>query len=202
MQKLYICDLYDIAETVHNETVHDKIDDILIVAKYNEIKVIMEHLISLNHHVEFIELWDYDWNNYDKEYYLSISDNKIHLSPAYGRTSDGYKNDTYLETYASKTYLFENCNSKIIKYIECDIFVDFGFGNKDDENEINDDNCIFENTSIDIRNGQAYSFTKSWHNFTSTSDNEDNESEFMSVTYSNSNKKELDKIASLFNIKL
>lgn len=199
MQRLNISDLYDIAETVHNENVHDKIDDILIVAKYNEIKLILEHLISLSHPVEFIELWDYEWNNYDREFYLAIVDNKIHLSPAYGRISDGYKKNTYLETCATKTYLFENCNSQIIKYIESNVFVEFGFKNNNEEIYDNNDNYIVENISIDRKNGQSCGFSKSWHKFTNENDTA---SEFISITYSNSNKDILEKIASIFDVKL
>lgn len=198
MDWIGINDLYDIVEISHNNVVHDNVDNILIIAKYNEAKIILDYLVKLNHPIYFAEFWYEDWNNYNKEYYIHLDQEGISISPAFRYKSDGYNDDSYLITCSNKAYLFDNCSSKIIKYLECDEIFEIGFDDKTNENIDSIENTYNSISQIVERDqmGNATGFTKTWINHT------ENNQAYYSFRYENSNLSELHDIAELFGIKL
>lgn len=171
MQRIVFKDTYDCADYVHDDYVLNDHHDILVVAKYDEIKTILCGLIHHGHEIEFAQLYDKEWNNYDydMEYYLYLSEEGIDVSPAFGFKTDGFKKDTYLETFADKTYIHEDCNSAIIKYIKCDDIKEFAFTGDDECDCGDEDNGglihDYKSESVDISrsdDGEVCGFTKSW----------------------------------------
>lgn len=118
MKSLYFDEYEDLAiavsERYEDIKSNDDLDSIDIIGKYDAIKEIMAELISFGYEIAFItEFADPEWDNYEDEYILSLSDNKVWCEPA-------KRNTGYIHPEAKFVYLLEDCNSKIIPFIEAD----------------------------------------------------------------------------------
>ncbi|MBC5688202.1 hypothetical protein H8S37_04565 [Mediterraneibacter sp. NSJ-55] len=203
MKRIIFEDAYNFADRVHDDYTLNDYDDVLVVAKYDKAKEVLRELVHYGHDIEFAEFYDSDWNGYDKEFYLYLSDEGISISPAFGFKKDGYSKDTYLIIGADKTYIHEDCNSAIIKYIDCDDIVEFGYQDNEIDNNSGDtteNDCIVDTVSTIIYktdDGVIHGFSRSWNNT-------DENANFYhpSVTYFNDNIDELKEIMDLFGIQI
>ena len=72
---------------------------------------------------------DFDSIEYDQEYYISINtDHEVWCCPSY---QDDEYGKGYLIDGADHTYIFEDCNYKILDKIESDVVTIFGFEDED-----------------------------------------------------------------------
>lgn len=101
--------LIDIFETCENST------DITIVTKPNNVINIIKELFNANFNIESITLDNID---YDKEYYINISDDGVWCTKAYN-----VENSKYYYEYPDIAYVLGDCNSKILEYIDSVKFV-------------------------------------------------------------------------------
>ena len=121
---------FDLADTI-TALLGDIDDDypvISVYGKYDVIKDILEDLIASGVSIaNEIELQDYDVAHYDKEFVLYLTVNGINVEKTYDAESD-----VYLSGSADISFIHEDCNSKLIKYVDSKTIYEFGY-NEDDE---------------------------------------------------------------------
>lgn len=126
---------FDLADTI-TDLLGDIDDDypvISVYGKYDVIKDILEDLIASGVSIaNEIELQDYEVSNYDKEFVLYLTVNGINVEKTYDVESD-----TYLSGSADISFIHEDCNSKLIKYVDSKTIYEFGY----DEDECDGDDC-------------------------------------------------------------
>ena len=126
---------FDLADTI-TALLGDIDDDypvISVYGKYDVIKDILEDLIASGVSIaNEIELQDYDVAHYDKEFVLYLTKNGVNVEKTYDVESDAY-----LSGSADISFIHEDCNSKLIKYVDSKTIYEFGY----DEEDSIDDEC-------------------------------------------------------------
>lgn len=108
---------------------NDELDDISIIAKYDEAKEIIKELICIGYDLFSVEINDIEYDGYDDEYIISLYDASVYCEP--------FKRDTgYINEDATITYISNECNSKCLEHIISGRIYAFEI---DDEQEINID---------------------------------------------------------------
>ena len=127
---------FDLADTI-TALLGDIDDDypvISVYGKYDVIKDILEDLIMSGVSIaNEIELQDYDVAHYDKEFVLYLTTNGVNVEKTYDVESD-----TYLSGSADISFIHEDCNSKLIKYVDSKTIYEFGY---DEDDECSCDDC-------------------------------------------------------------
>ena len=129
---------FDLADTI-TALLGDIDDDypvISVYGKYDVIKDILEDLIASGVSIaNEIELQDYDVAHYNKEFVLYLTTNGVNVEKTYDVESD-----TYLSGSADISFIHEDCNSKLIKYVDSKTIYEFGY---DEDDECDCDDCEF-----------------------------------------------------------
>ena len=127
---------FDLADTI-TALLGDIDDDypvISVYGKYDVIKDILEDLIASGVSIaNEIELQDYDVAHYDKEFVLYLTKNGVNVEKT-------WNNDTYYYGSADISFIHEDCNSKLIKYVDSKTIYEFGY-DEDDECSCGCDEC-------------------------------------------------------------
>ena len=127
---------FDLADTI-TALLGDIDDDypvISVYGKYDVIKDILEDLIASGVSIaNEIELQDYDVAHYNKEFVLYLTTNGVNVEKTYDVESD-----TYLSGSADISFIHEDCNSKLIKYVDSKTIYEFGY---DEDDECDCDEC-------------------------------------------------------------
>ena len=127
---------FDLADTI-TALLGDIDDDypvISVYGKYDVIKDILEDLIASGVSIaNEIELQDYDVAHYDKEFVLYLTKNGTNVEKTYDVESD-----KYLSGSADISFIHEDCNSKLIKYVDSKTIYEFGY---DEDDECHYDEC-------------------------------------------------------------
>ena len=125
---------FDLADTI-TALLGDIDDDypvISVYGKYDVIKDILEDLIASGVSIaNEIELQDYDVAHYDKEFVLYLTVNGINVEKTW---NDG----AYYYGSADISFIHEDCNSKLIKYVNSKTIYEFGYDEDEDECDCND----------------------------------------------------------------
>lgn len=147
---------------------------------YHACKLIQSLISDHRLTIDGIELNAPDSNGYDKEFQVSLYNGSIRCYPIYRTVHEGYQKDGYLETWSDVAFVHEDCNSKILSYIESydsDNFYEFAIYNGEDDRfyvkdtdsdeskESNDDAEISFSEEVSItrdKDGVPTSFDKSW----------------------------------------
>lgn len=173
MKRILFEDVHELSNKML-ENVFNDIECVSAVCHYELATALLSELIQSYIPIGQIDICDYELSGYDKEYIVTIMDGNIYCNHAYGRTKDGYSRDRYLESFADIAYIHENCNSKILKYIECDEIYEFSIDEIDNsEREYDecqadtyDDGTIsYHSDSFTVskdRYGKPNGFTRSW----------------------------------------
>lgn len=111
---------------------YDELHSLSVIAKYDEVKIIVEILIRNDFDIKHIELFDMEFNNYDKEYVVTIFEDEIYCSPLY---EDG----KYLRTESEIMYVMDNCSSKVLSYCGYDFAYEVSV--EEDFEECDCENC-------------------------------------------------------------
>ena len=127
---------FDLADTI-TALLGDIDDDypvISVYGKYDVIKDIFEDLIMSGVSIaNEIELQDYDVAHYNKEFVLYLTKNGVNVEKTYDVESD-----VYLSGSADISFIHEDCNSKLIKYVDSKTIYEFGY---DEDDECDCDEC-------------------------------------------------------------
>lgn len=181
-----------IFENVHElsaEMLHDALnfsDCVSAVCHYELATALLSELIQSEVQIGQIDLTN-EWTGYDKEYFVYIVDGCVSCEPAFRSVRDG-GHDKYLEMGADIMYIHQDCNSKVLKYIDCDKIFEFAveeFDESDDcEEECldnSDDITTHHSDSVTVSRdkfGNPTGFSKSWFR-----DDGDGISQYSSYSY-------------------
>ena len=127
---------FDLTDTI-TALLGDIDDDYSVISvygKYDVIKDVLEDLIISGVSIaNEIELQDYDVSYYDKEFVLYLTKNGVNVEKI-------WHNDTYYYGSADISFIHEDCNSKLIKYVDSKTIYEFGI-DEDDECGCDCDEC-------------------------------------------------------------
>lgn len=168
MKRLVIEDLSEIAELMYCSIINGENKDVMFVGFYEDAITVLKNLFMIDEPIPYyIDIKDTDWDNYDKEYYVTLDSNmNVWCEKAYD-----YDNKRYLITETNCLFVADDCNSAILKKIGCDeddmyeVTYDL-----DDECECNgkceccncnDDHEVITRVAID-EDGKLRGFEKSW----------------------------------------
>ena len=203
MKKFLVNYLSDIAYAMYDSIADDKLEDVMFVGHYEDIIMVLKELLIFDEIVPYhIKMTSEDLNGYDKEYCIILdSDMNIWCEPAYNIETKGY-----LLLFADRFFIADDCNSAILKNIECE---------KDDIYEVSydldeececDGNCeccqcskddnheVITRVAVD-EDGTIRGFEKSW------STHEDGIYYHSTYTHYSNNQDMLKQMIENFNIK-
>lgn len=191
MRRLFFEDVHELS----NKMIHDVLrgsECVSVVCHYELATALLSELIQSDIPIGQIDISDYEWSGYDREYMVTIMDGNVYCNQAYGRKVDGYSKDEYIESSSDIVYVHQDCNSKILKYIDCDEIYEFSIydvddfddfecdcfeckhdeclcdrcSDVDDDNDDEDDGtilyCSDSSTISKDKNGKPTGFTRSW----------------------------------------
>ena len=182
-----------IFEDVHEssaEMLHDALnfsDCVSAVCHYELATALLSELIQSEVSIGQIDLTN-EWSGYDKEYFVYIVNGCVSCEPAYRSVRSG-GHDKYLEMGADVMYVHQDCNSKVLGYIDCDKVFEFAVSEIDDIDdfkeecgyEYDDDIITHHSDSVTVSRdkfGVPTGFTKSWYR-----ENGDGISQYSSYSY-------------------
>ena len=131
MRRLFFEDVHELS----NKMIHDVLrgsECVSVVCHYELATALLSELIQSDIPIGQIDISDYEWSGYDREYMVTIMDGNVYCNQAYGRKVDGYSKDEYIESSSDIVYVHQDCNSKILKYIDCDEIYEFSIYDVDD----------------------------------------------------------------------
>lgn len=157
----------DLAESMLLNYFSDLIDCVSAICKYDIAIALIEDLVKHDVNIKRIEIADFEWNRYDREYQISIMDEELYCTPLFVYKKDGYKEDGYLDTYSDVIYVHQDCNSKLLKKLECRRMYEFSIDTFDTDDDDDVDDCIttYQSDSVTVNRdklGRPTGFTKSW----------------------------------------
>lgn len=101
----------------------DELDDISIIAKYNEAKEVIKDLLFIGYDLFSVEINDVEYDGYDDEYIISLYDKSVYCEP--------FKRDTgYIHEDSTITYISNKCNSKCLDYVGSNKIYAFEIGDE------------------------------------------------------------------------
>lgn len=182
MKRLLFYDYSDLASFMVSNA--DENIFVSVFCHYQHASKLIQSLIrDHNLTIDGIELNSPDSNGYDKEFQVSLYNGSIRCYPIYRTVHEGYQKDGYLETWSDVAFIHEDCNSKILRYIESydsDNFYEFAIYNGEDDRfyvkdtdpdeskESDDDSEISFSEEFSVtknKDGVPTSFDKSWSVF-------------------------------------
>lgn len=162
---------YAVVEEYEKVKLHDDLDSIDIVGKYEDIKEVMAELVRFGYDITSVDGFGNAYmNNYDDEYVLSVYDDGVWCERA-------KKDYGYLIVEAEVVYLLDDCNSKVVPKVEAKetYIVEIG-----DECDCDCENCECmsdtDNTYVHLSDGDD----GNTHGFTASKSDGDS---YMSYSY-------------------
>lgn len=126
---------FDLVDTI-TALLGDMNDDypvISVYGKYDVIKDVLEDLIASGISIaNEIELQDYDVAHYDKEFVLYLTTDGVNVEKI-------WHEDVYYYGSADISFIHEDCNSKLIKYVDSKTVYEFGYN--EDECDCDCEEC-------------------------------------------------------------
>lgn len=131
----FVCDIADKFDKLDKEN----FDDISVIAKPNEVKEIFKELVCLGYDLCNITYERIDWNGYEDEYILSLSQEGIWI--------EKFKRENgYIEDQSNVTYIMDNCSSAVISYCKSENLYEVSVENIDDS----------ENDNVELETKRTY----------------------------------------------
>lgn len=188
MKKLHFYDYEEFVLDVVDkyESLNDEYDDISIIAKYDELKNIIEELVRGGYPIASIEFHHPEFSDYYDEYILSLNFDGIWCQPM------KYEENKYINEESKVIYIFDNCSSKVISHCNAAFLYEVSVG-EDSDNDENNSEATYVSRAKD---GTPEGFVKAWY----TNDNGVNC--YSSYAHYSSDVDNLKKIAEKFGIEL
>lgn len=204
MKRIVFEDMYELsAEMLHD--ISSFSDCVSAVCRYDMATALLSELIKSEVQIGQIDLTS-EWTGYDKEYFVYIVDGCVSCEPAYRSIRSG-GHDKYLEMGADIMYVHQDCNSKVLKYIDCDKIFEFAVEECDEANnneeecsDNSDDITTYHSNSVTVSRdkfGNPTGFSKSWYR-----DNGDGVSQHSSYSYYCSDENVLRSLAKELDVEL
>lgn len=117
MRRFLVNYLSDIAHAMYDSITDDKLNEVMFVGHYEDIVMVFKELLIFDDTVPYhIKMTSEDLNGYDKEYCIILdNDMNIWCEPAYIT-----KENSYLYLFTERLFIADDCNSAILKNVECD----------------------------------------------------------------------------------
>lgn len=197
MKNLHFYDYEDFVLDVVDkyDSLTDEYDDISVIAKYDEIKNVIEELVRCGYPIASIEFHRPEFNDYYDEYILSLNFDGIWCQPM------KYDENKYINEESKVAYIFDNCSSKVISHCKAAFLYEVSVGEDSDDEDCNLESNNDENNSEATyvsrsKDGTPEGFVKTWY----TNDNGVNC--YSSYAHYSSDIDDLKKIAEKFGIEL
>ena len=120
--------IYELAEIMTMYVDDEENDNYPIISaycKFDVAKELIETLVRMSNSIGCIlELNDNDVSGYDKEFVVYLTKDGVTCEPT-------YREDSYYHGGGDISYVHEDCNSKLLDYIESDVVFEFGFSDED-----------------------------------------------------------------------
>ena len=204
MQRIIFDDVHELSVEMLHDAIHFS-DCVSVVCHYELATAILSELIQSEVQIGQIDLTN-EWTGYDKEYFVYIINGCVSCEPAFRSVSDG-GHDKYLEMGADIMYVHQDCNSKLLKSIDCATIFEFtveefdGFDDCEEEcSDDSDDIVTHHSDSVIVSRdkfGNPTGFSKSWFR-----DNGDGISQYSSYSYYCNDEDRLRSLAKDLNIEL
>lgn len=148
-------DVSDFSCTVADMFNSEELNDVSIIAKYNEAKEIIRALICLGYDIASLDIHVAEFEKYYDEYIISISHDEKFEAPIIW--CEKFKRDTgYISDCSSVTYILDNCNSKCLRKITTPIQYEVCIGS----DELDNTDEFTKVVKNDI--GSTVGFVKDW----------------------------------------
>jgi len=155
MTDICIEDMNEIVDIIASEANNlDEYGSVSVIAFYEDMAEILKELLAYDEFmVGNIELYDFEFTNYDKEYILTIcEDLKIWIQPM-------FNGERYINYEADKVFIADDCHSSVVGYNfnrKADIYC---FGYEDDEESCDCENCQCCNDTDDDTDDDMHGFS-------------------------------------------
>jgi len=140
MRRLFFEDVHELSDKMIHDVLRGS-ECVSAVCHYELATALLSELIQSDIPIGQIDISDYEWSGYDREYMVTIMDGNVYCNQAYGRKVDGYSKDEYIESSSDIVYVHQDCNSKILKYIDCDEIYEFSIYDVDEFTDFDDIEC-------------------------------------------------------------
>lgn len=123
-----------------------------------------EELIKQGCKISCLDIHDYKYMGYIYEFVVSLLKDEIIVDPAYKYSKDGYRSDGYVGLGGNVVYVHEDCNSKLLKFIDTHEVYEFGIESTYEDCNDNTITCHRSEyeTIFKDKHGIPSGFTKTW----------------------------------------
>ena len=169
----------DLAQRIVDESRKDNKPVVSVICFYEYGAALISEILKTDIAVENIEIAEQCMDGYDKEYLICVYDELLNVKPLY---KENYESG-YAYHGGDITYIHQDCNSRILKFVTSDDIIEFKIKEIDDDNEeccdkttshkckCFDEESITETTEHSLGestqlhfndDGELTGFTKSW----------------------------------------
>ena len=204
MERILFNDTCDIASKMM-EKLRNGADSVSAICFYELASSIAEDLIRNGCKLDFADICDYSYNHYDREYSVTVSigyegnsDGYLSISPIYGKSDEG---EGYLIRYSDVMYVHQDCNSKLLKYMDAEEMYEFAIDGLDEDDTVEDDDFhtqLSEYTNVSKKaDGTPTGFSKSWHSV-----DKNGSTTYTSYSFMSDNRKMLKTMMDVFEVEV
>ena len=119
----FACEVADTFDIIRQD---DDLDDIAIIAHYNEANQIIREILCLGYDLNSIELKDPELGYDDIPYVISVcgidSEHEVWCEPMV------CDNGKYIDDESSIIYVLDNCSSEVLKHLDSECIFEVGIG--------------------------------------------------------------------------
>ena len=215
MRRMIFEDVHELATVMLYDALNLS-DCVSAICHYEMATALLSEIIQADVPIGQIDISDYEWSGYDKEYAVTLMDGNVYCNPLFGMKKKGYSRDGYLGSYADIAYIHQDCNSKLLGRLEYDKAYEFAVMELDEIDDYEDDyecsycdHCdisdddgpsSYHSESVVVHHdkiGTPTGFTKNWNR-----DNGKGITQYSSYSYYCNNEDVLRSLAKDLNIKL
>ena len=89
MRRLFFEDVHELSDKMIHDVLKG-LECVSAVCHYELATALLSELIQSDIPIGQIDISDYEWSGYDREYMITIMDGNVYCNQAYGRKVDGY----------------------------------------------------------------------------------------------------------------
>ncbi len=198
MKRIVFYDFCDLADCMIDKAKNEV--DVSAICHFEYASSLLHELIKKNCMVSSIDISDYSFDGYDREYLISLNrEHEIIVKPLYSYKKDGYKRDGYLYHEGEFVYIHQDCCSEILNYVTGDHLYEFSVAELDKDEENTSECCSELNESHHIsydKNGKLTGFQKAW------TENSDGVPSYFSVSFSSEDESKIINFAKDLGVEL
>lgn len=134
--KSFVC---EINKKYRSEKLKDDYNDVSIICKYDTAKVLIAEFIRSGYGICSLNIHDEEWDGYGDEYIVTVCNiyngDEVYCEPM-------IRDDRYISCESNVIYVFDDCSSKLLKFLESDEIYEVSVM-ESDKDEDTDESCAF-----------------------------------------------------------